>query len=773
VDTPMADTLDILEKKIGQPKAVTSSDSATTLGKGQDSSPSPLYYESTENHGDSVPCVKPEMNLETPELYLNRELTWLNFVRRVLHEAKDERTPLLERVKFLAIVSSNLDEFFMKRIGGLKQQIAAGVHTPTVDGRSPSQQVSECHAIIREIQRQQETIFSVLLDRLSAYNIRLKYYQDLNEDQRRILRDNFIENIFPLLTPLAIDPAHPFPFISNLALNLLVTVRYPNGATPHMARIKVPVNMDVSPRLLRVGDEYTFVTLDDVIANNLDLLFPGMHIDSCYLFRVTRNANVEKNEEQADDLLEMIQSELRERHFAPIVRVEIMTGMELSYRGMLAAELGLNEAADVFEIDGMMAKRDLMEIANLDIPELHDPPHIPITPPRLAGDSRNIFHIIRETGPFLLQHPYESFSTSVERFLETASEDPKVLAIKMTLYRTTAEGKVIESLINAARNGKQVAVLVELKARFDEAANIRWAQHLEQAGIHVTYGVLGLKTHSKVILVIRKDYSGLSRYAHIGTGNYHSGTARQYCDLGMFTNDQAIGQDLTELFNFLTGYSPPPHYRKILVAPHTLKKSLLEKIEREIAKHTADSPGLIQFKMNALEDADITKALYRASQSGVRVDLLVRDTCQLRPGIPGLSENVRVVSVVGRFLEHTRIYYFRNAGAEEYYIGSADLMKRNLESRVEVVAPVENLNMTQDLRVMLEIQLSNKRSVWDMHANGDYTLRPVLPEDDPRSCQEILIELAESRFIAKAKHHQKMFRKKLKQFEQYLKRPQI
>ena len=764
----MASTLDNLEKKIAQPKVVVSNTTPAALGKGQDSSLSPRSHESAERHNDIAPCVKPDLDLEAPELYLNRELTWLNFVRRVLHEAADERTPLLERVKFLAIVSSNLDEFFMKRIGGLKQQIAAGVHTSTVDGRSPTQQVTECHAIIRDIQRRQETIFNALFDELSAYNIWLKYYQDLNEDQQQILRDNFIENIFPLLTPLAIDPAHPFPFISNLALNLLVTVRYPNGVTPHMARIKVPVNMDVSPRLLQVGDEHTYVALDDVIANNLDLLFPGMHIESCYLFRVTRNANVEKNEEQADDLLEMIQSELRERHFAPIVRLEVIKGMELSYRGMLAAELGLNESADVFEIEGMMAKRHLMEIANLEIPELHDPPHIPINPPRLARDSRNIFHIIRETGPLLLQHPYESFSTSVERFLETASEDPKVLAIKMTLYRTSAEGKVIESLINAARNGKQVAVLVELKARFDEAANIRWAQHLEQAGIHVTYGVVGLKTHSKVILVIRKDYSGLSRYAHIGTGNYHSGTARQYCDLGMFTDDQAIGQDLTELFNFLTGYSPPPHYRKILVAPHTLKNSLLEKIEREIAKHTSDSPGLIQFKMNALEDADITKALYQASQAGVKVDLIVRDTCRLRPGIPGLSENVQVISVVGRFLEHTRIYYFRNAGEEEYYIGSADLMKRNLESRVEVVAPVENSHMKQDLRIMLEVQLANKRSVWDMDSHGDYTLRTVLPEDDPRGCQEILIELADSRLTAKAKHRQKMFRKKLKQFQQHL-----
>jgi polyphosphate kinase len=476
---------------------------------------------------------------------------------------------------------------------------------------------------------------------------------------------------------------------------------------------------------------------------------------------VTRNAVVEVDEEEADDLLEMIESELRDRHFAPIVRLQVEHGMNPVHRGMLAAELGLDEEADVFEVNALMAMRSLFEIASLDIPELHDPVHTPIDHTRLAHDTRNIFHIIREQHALLLQHPYESFATSVERFLRTAAEDPKVLAIKMTLYRTSGEGKVIESLIQAALKGKQVAVLVELKARFDEEKNIAWARRLEQYGIHVTYGVVGLKTHSKVILVVRKDYNGLRRYAHIGTGNYHAGTARIYSDLGMLTCDQEITQDLTELFNFLTGYSPPPRYRKILTSPYALKKTLIEKIEREVRLHSAGTPGLIQLKMNALEDEDITRALYHAAQAGVRIDLIVRDTCRLRPHVPGLSETVRVISVTGRFLEHSRIYYFQNGGDEEYYIGSADLMKRNLESRVEVVAPVEEPKLRQELRLILDAQLSSRKNVWEMQPDGSYVEVPDAGEKESRSCQEIFIELAQKRQAAALKHRQAKLRKKL------------
>ncbi len=686
----------------------------------------------------------PRPDPDAPEWYLNRELTWLEFNRRVLHEAQDERTPLLERVKFMAIVSSNLDEFFMKRIGGLKQQIGARVRELTVDGRSPEQQLSACLTVVRDLVEQQRVLASHLHQLLKDQGIVMRSYQRLNETQRQQMRDYYVRNIFPLVTPQTMDPAHPFPFISNLSLNLLVTVRYPNDESTGLARIKIPVGSGI-PRFLKLGDDDLYVPLEDVIANNLDLLFPGMVVDACELFRVTRNAIAERNEDQADDMLVLIESELRERRFAPIVRLEVEKHMDAIHRGMLAAELGLDEASEVFEIEGMMALRDLFQIVAINRPELHDPPQHPLDHPKLS-DKRNIFHIIRDNGPILLQHPYESFATSVERFLLEASRDPKVLAIKMTLYRTSADSKIIEYLIDAAQDGKQVAVVVELKARFDEAANIRWANRLEEAGIHVTYGVVGLKTHSKVILVVRRDFNGLRRYAHIGTGNYHAGTARLYCDLGMLTCDPAIGSDLTELFNYLTtGYVPKRNYGKLLPAPKVLKPALLARIQREISHAKAGKPALIQFKMNALEDRDVTAALYRASQAGVRVDLIVRDTCRLRPGIPGLSETVRVISIVGRFLEHTRIFYFLNDGAEEYFIGSADCMTRNLESRVEVVAPVESPELRRDLRQILEAQFGDRRNAWDMQSDGSYIQRQPGPDDDPRGSQQILIELAERR----------------------------
>nr|VFK44279.1 MAG: polyphosphate kinase [Candidatus Kentron sp. TC] len=744
-----------------QPTEKTLTNDSKTISGGLPSDEKPKAKASSDAKSpEKVLHSAPEIDLGAPEFYLNRELTWIEFNRRVLHEAEDERSPLLERVKFLAIVSSNLDEFFMKRIGGLKQQLAAGMQQPTIDGRTPAQQIAECHVQTRNIRLKREEIYGILIKKLAEHDIHLARYRSIEESQREKIRERFIRSIFPLVTPLAMDPGHPFPFISNLAVNLLVTLRYPGGTGIYMARVKVPLIKGVAPRFLRVGDKNTFVTLDDVMINNLDLLFPGMEIESCDLFRVTRNANVEMDEESADDLLEMIQSELRERHFAPIVRLEVMPGMNPTLRGMLAAELGLDAETDVFEVQGMLAMRDLFEIASLDIRELHDAPHRPINHTRLDHNRQNIFHIIRK-GPLLLQHPYESFSTSVERFLRTASMDPKVLAIKMTLYRTSSSGNIITSLIEAAQNGKQVAVLVELKARFDEAANIRWARRLEQAGIHVTYGVIGFKTHSKVILVVRKDYNGIQRYAHIGTGNYHADTARLYSDLGILTNDEDIGQDLTQLFNFLTGYSSPLQYRKILAAPYTLKRGLLDRIEREINRHTPDSPGLIQFKTNALEDFDITKALYRACQAGVKVDLIVRDTCRLRPGIPGLSETARVISVVGRFLEHTRIFYFQNGGEEEYYIGSSDLMKRNLESRVEVMTPVENADLRQDLRLMLDVQLADRRSAWELRADGSYIQRKPGEGQETHGSQETLIAVADTRLAAAHKHKQGRIRRKL------------
>jgi polyphosphate kinase len=692
-----------------------------------------------------LPSPSAEHDLSSPDYYLNRELTWLAFNRRVLHEAEDERTPLLERVKFLAIVGSTLDEFIMKRIGGLKQQAAAGMREPTIDGRTPEQQIAQCYEEIGDIRRRELALLRKLSVRLADHGIVLARHEDLDEADRSWLRDYYFNNIFPLVTPQAMDPAHPFPFISNLSLNLLITVRHPNDESQSLARIKVPVGAGI-PRLLRLPDRHVFVPLEEVMAHNLELLLPGVEVDSCEVFRVTRNANTEHDEEEADDLLAMIETELRERKFAPIVRMEVTPDMSPLHRGMLAAELGLDEVDDVVESDGMLGICDLMELAGLDFPELRDPPHRPIDHPRLTGD-RKIFHMIRDAGSILLQHPYEAFTSSVERMLREASEDPKVRAIKMTLYRTSAQTNVIDHLVTAARNGKQVAVVVELKARFDESANIGWANRMEEAGIHVTYGVVGLKTHCKVVLVVRQDYAGLTRYAHLGTGNYHAGTARLYSDLGLLTCDDAMGQDLTELFNYLsTGYKPKRNYRKILPAPAILKKALIEKIQREVRLHSADSAGLIQLKLNALEDADITRALYEASRAGVKVDLIVRDTCRLRPGIPGLSENVRVIAIVDRFLEHGRIFYFRNGGQPEYYIGSADCMKRNLESRVESVVPVEDPRLQEELRFVIDAQLEDQRSAWEMQPDGTYVQRVPGKGRKGKSSQQLLIERAEKRY---------------------------
>jgi len=686
--------------------------------------------------------------------YLNRELTWLEFNQRVLHEAEDPRVPLLERLKFIAIVSANLDEFFMKRIGGLKQQIGAGLRELTLDGRTPRQQVTECHAVIRALEARKELTCRTILGLLDEKNILIESYSQLSAKEKKALREFYYTNIFPLLTPQSIDPAHPFPFISNLSLNLLVALRYPRARTVSLARVKVPVGLG-TPRLIRVGKGDHFVRLEDVMMGNLDMLFPGMEIVSCELFRVTRNANTEKDEEEADDLMAMIESELKERKFAPIVRLEVVTGMSTLHRGRLASELELDEENDVFEVPGMLAMRDLFELARLDYPRLHDPPHYPIDHPQLQSQ-RNIFHIIRDAGSILLQHPYESFSTSVERFLREAAVDPKVRGIKMTLYRTSAESRIIDALVLAAQNGKQVAVVVELKARFDEATNIRLAERMEETGIHVTYGVVGLKTHCKVIMVVRQDYSGLRRYVHIGTGNYHADTARIYSDVGLLTCDQVLGQDVTELFNYLTtGFMAKRNYQKISPAPRLLKKVLLAHIEREMVQHAKSGGGLIQFKMNALEDGDIVKALYRASMAGVAVDLIVRDTCRLRPGIPGLSENIRVISVVGRFLEHARIYYFRNNGADEFYIASADAMKRNLEARVEVLCPVEPPELKKELRLIFDTHLSDQCSAWDMQPDGSYLQRSPGSETPPCGSHYRMIERAAKRLKESLKQKKK------------------
>jgi len=702
--------------------------------------------------GPAMPAIvdKPQSaTLAAPELYLNRELTWLSFNRRVIAEAEDRRNPLLERFKFLAISASNLDEFFMKRIGGLKQQAASGVLELTPDGHSPRWQIDQCYEIVRAQERLQQEILNGLRGELERFDVRILRYSDLSVREKAALRQAYFANVFPLITPLAIDPAHPFPFVSNLSLNLLVSLRGiprlgagEGGGTAQdlsLFRVKVPTGSGLR-RLMQVDQSNHFVALEEIVANNLDLLFPEAEVAAAEVFRVTRNANTERDEEEADDLLAMIESELRDRRVAPIVRLEVVGNFDPVRRGMLAAELGLDEHSDVFESSGLPGLRDLMELLTLDLPDLRDPPHHPVDHPRLH-DKRSIFHIIRDAGSILLLHPYESFATSVERLLREASIDPKVRAIKMTLYRTSHDASLLEYLIEAARNGKQVAVVVELKARFDEEANIRFANRLEEAGIHVTYGVVGLKTHCKVILVVRQDYNGLRRYAHIGTGNYHPDTARLYSDLGLLTADPAVGADLTELLNYLTtGYHPERNYRKLLVAPTFLERALIERIEREIEfkRRQPSGEARIRFKLNALEDVDVARALYRASQAGVKVDLIVRDTCRLRPGRVGLSENVRVVSIVGRFLEHGRIYYFHNGGEDEYLIGSADAMTRNLESRVEVLVPVEDPLLRRELDSIFDSQLQPNRCQWVMHDDGSYT-RDV----SPVSCQQQLIDRVE------------------------------
>jgi polyphosphate kinase len=691
------------------------------------------------------PLVRPGARWEipadprAPEAYLNRELTWLNFAFRVVQQAYDPRVPLLERVRFLGIVGATIDEFFQKRIGGLQRQLAAGVTTAGADGRTPEMLVGECFVETRRLDALMRAAWHELQAPLEAHGIAVVPYAAIPPSEQRALRENYLRNVFPLVTPQAMDPAHPFPFISNLSINLLVTLHYPNDAVPLLARVKVPVGNGI-PRLVRIGQTWNFVTLEDVVAHNLDLLFPDMVIETCSVFRVTRSAVTEGDEDVAEDLREMIETEIRERKFAPVVRLQVDPTMPPLQRALLVAEFEL-DARDVFETRAMIGLRDVAQLASLPLPELRDPPHRPLDHPDFVM-GRNVFHQIRDAHAILVHHPYESFSTSVERFVREAAEDPKVRAIKMTLYRTSADTEVVRALVTAARLGKQVAVVVELKARFDEEANIRWASDLEEAGIHVSYGVVGLKTHCKTILVVRQDSDQLRRYTHVGTGNYHAGNARAYTDFSLFTCDDAVGSDLTELFNYLTtGYRPKRRYGRLLVAPRQLKQALLERIDREIESHRVAGNGLIQFKVNALEDTDVIAALYRASEAGVRVDLLVRDVCRLRPGVPGLSENIRVVSIVGRFLEHARIYYFRNGGDEEYFIGSADCMRRNLESRVEVLVPIDAPHLRRELRAVIKIQLADHRSGWDMRPDGSYVQR----QGAERGTHDVLIDRAERR----------------------------
>jgi polyphosphate kinase len=706
--------------------------------------------------------VPSEVELSNPQYYFSRELSWLEFNNRVLHEAFDPRTPLLERLKFIAIFSSNLDEYFMVRVAALKQQVEAGVKKLSADGRVPQEQLDAIGKRLRPMVAKQHRHFDqALRPQLAAHGIHLLDYVDLNQEQRLYLQGYFEEQIFPVLTPLAVDPGHPFPYISNLSLNLAVVVKDAETEEEHFARVKVPRLLPrfvPLPEALRLHQRnhaavWTGVPLEQVIAHNLEFLFPGMNIQEYYPFRVTRNADLEVEEDEADDLLLAIEQELRKRRFGgSVVRVEVHASMPEAVRATLIQEMEVAEA-DVYEVEGLLCLSDLMSFMELALPDLKDPPWNPVTPPRLqrlcdAEDGtppiegeEDVFCVLRKQD-LLVHHPYDSFSGTVQRFITQAAHDPDVLAIKMTLYRTTGDSPILNALIAAAENGKQVAALVELKARFDEENNINWARRLESVGVHVVYGLVGLKTHTKIALVVRREEGRIRRYVHVGTGNYNPKTARIYTDLGLLSCREELGADLTDLFNYLTGYSRQQSYRRLLVAPVNLRDRMIALIEREIDHRHAGYHSRIVAKMNALVDPAIIVALYEASQAGVQIDLIVRGICCLRPGVPGVSENIRVVSIVGRYLEHSRIFYFYNRGQEDVLIGSADWMPRNLDRRVEAVVPIEDAALSKDLQEILGILLADNRQAWDLQSDGRYIQRRPAAGATEQSSQKILMEMA-------------------------------
>jgi polyphosphate kinase len=680
----------------------------------------------------STVVESPEVEI-SPREFLNRELSWLEFNRRVLHEAMDPRTPLLERVRFLGIFTNNLDEFFMKRVAGLKRQAPAAT-SATPDGMTASEVLATLRSsVLGMLEQQAQCYKQVIRPELAANGIHLLQWNELTDSERETAQRFFRRNVFPILTPLAVDPGHPFPFISNLSESLGVILKHPDREEPLFARVKVPERM---PRWVQladpVGGVYRFVSLYDMVRNNLADLFPSMALGDVMLFRVTRNAEIEMDEEEADDLREMIEEELRQRKFAKVVRLELAPNPNAWMLQFLLDELEITES-DVYELDGELEYQDLRPVAELNIPRLRYDTWAPSTPAALTDEVTDIFTVIRNND-LLVHHPYESFAVSVERFVQAAAVDPKVLAIKMTLYRTGDDSPFIHTLIRAAEAGKQVVCIVELKARFDEERNMQLAHELEKAGVHVVYGLVGLKTHTKTTLVVRDDPDGIRCYAHIGTGNYHTQTAKLYTDLGLLTCDPEINADLVELFHYLTGRSLQRDYRKLLVAPVNMRERFHAMIQRETEHAQAGRPARIIAKMNQLEERKTIRLLYEASQAGVQIDLIVRGFCCLRPGVKGMSENIRVTSVIGRFLEHSRIFYFQNGAIEpaagEFYIGSADWMYRNMRARVEVITPIPTRAHRERLWEILLIMLGDNRQAWDMQSDGSYVQRqPRGPED--------------------------------------------
>ncbi len=680
-------------------------------------------------------------DLEDRSLYFNRELSWLDFNDRVLQLAEDPDQPLLERAKFAAIWESNMDEFFMVRVANYQDLVESGSQVRAADGMTPT----EVLAAVRERVVEQRGRVGACLERdlrpaLAEHGIRLLSIDEASKAEHEELCKLFERQVFPVLTPLVIGRGRPFPYISNLSLSLAVVLRDPENDTEILARVKVP--KELLGRFLHIGDGNTMVPLDDLIADNLGSLFPGMEIIDHALFRVTRDTDYDVSDEAAD-LMQAVEEELRRRRFGEVVRLEIDASMNQRLRDFLVAAMGVGDD-EVYEVEGLVDLADLADVAGLSgHDELRYPPHTPVTPPRLilgeVGKETDVFTAIRD-GDILVHHPYDSFSTSVERFVKQAVADPKVLAIKQTVYRTSADSPLVPGLIDAAEAGKQAVCMVELKARFDEQANIRWAKKLEEAGVHVVYGIPALKTHVKCVLVVRREGDGVRHYVHIGTGNYNPKTARIYTDLGLFTADPEIGADIAEMFNSLTGYARPRSYRKMLVAPFNLQSGLLDEIERTIESHSDETPARIRLKMNSLLDATMIRALYRASTAGVEVKLNVRGICALRPGVPGVSENIEVTSVVGRFLEHSRIFSFERPGEEEsMYIGSADLMPRNLYNRVELVTPIIDPKVRAQLLDVLDRSLADNTHTWELGADGEWRRRR--PDGEPRDVQEALIEL--------------------------------
>ncbi len=679
-----------------------------------------------------------------PDRFADRELSWLSFNGRVLELAEDESLPLLERAKFLAIFASNLDEFFMVRVAGLKRRIDAGIAVRAASGLMPRDLLELILIRTRLLMDRHAACFGdSVLPQLRAEGIQLLRYHQATDDERAVLQRTFTDKVFPVLTPLAVDPAHPFPYISGLSLNLAVVVRNPVTGTELFARVKVPQSL---PRFLQVGPE-RFVPLEDVIAANLTDLFPGMEILQQHSFRVTRNEDLEVEEDDAENLLKALERELNRRRFGPPVRLEVESSIDPYVLELLIRELGISEE-EVFSLPGPLDLTGLWTIVGLDREDLQEAKFLPKTSPQLSevetAAPPDVLEAMRDHD-VLLHHPYDSFSTSVQRFLEQAAADPKVLAIKQTLYRTSGDSPIVDALIDAAQAGKQVLALVEIKARFDERANISWARKLERQGVHVVYGLVGLKTHCKLSMVVRDDGERLRRYVHIGTGNYHPKTARLYEDMGLLTTDPAVGEDVSNVFNVLSGYSMNTTYKRLLVAPHSIRTGLIERIEREVAHHRAGRPARVRFKCNSIVDEGIIDALYRASQAGVPVDIWVRGICAVRPGVPGLSENIRVHSVLGRFLEHSRAYEFTNGGDTETWIGSADLMHRNLDRRVEVLVRLGADHAAQ-VSALIDMGFEDTTKAWIGQPDGSWTPHTTDADGHPcRDLQEHMIEVRAAR----------------------------